>query len=177
MADPTPEEKSSTLSRKTDNRVKRGPKDAVALHALVASRQTAKMQNEEENSLDESLPTIGQLMRTTAQALQRLYREQLDHSPKRVTCHLVADKLVVWMEGSITGTEKLLAKFGDDQLQMVRSSIDRAIRQPIVSVIEQHLKVKVVTLMTDTCYRQECTGLLVLLSATPQVRLRSSVRD
>jgi len=109
-------------------------------------------------------------MRATAQAVQRFYRVQLGHSPSRVTCHVVADKLVIWAENSVTNIEKLLYQFDAPQLEGIRRVVDGVCRQQLIDIIEQKLGVEVTTLVVDTCYEQECTGLIVALASQPKVR-------
>lgn len=119
---------------------------------------------------DKSLPTVGQLMRATSQAVQRLYRTQVGHAPNRVTCHIASDKLVIWAENSVTRIEKLLYQFDKEQLDRVHNVVDSVCRPQLVEIIEQTLGVKVVALICDTCYEKECMGVVASLSAQPQVR-------
>ena len=136
----------------------------------VSSVAVETEQNSQIAVAEKSLPTIGQLMRATAQSVQRLYRTQLGHSPSRVTRHMVADKLSIWAEISVTHIEKLLYQFDDVQLESVRAVIDSVCRPQLIDIVEEKLGVKVITLVSDTCYDQECTGLIVALSDHPQVR-------
>ncbi|MEO0770095.1 MAG: DUF2294 domain-containing protein [Cyanobacteria bacterium J06649_4] len=119
----------------------------------------------------ETVPTLGQLTRSTAQAIQRLYKEKLGHSPRRVTCHLIANKLIVWAEGSLTKAERLLSRIGLGKAKALRESLDSVLRQDLIDTIEQRLKVKVVTLLTDTCQESDCTAIVVLLSEQPAIRV------
>lgn len=119
---------------------------------------------------DKDLPTIGQLMRATSQGVQRLYRTQVGHAPSRVTCHIASDKLMIWAENSVTRIEKLLYQFDREQLERVHQVVDSVCRPQLVEIIEQTLGVKVEALICDTCYEKECTGVVALLSAQPQVR-------
>ena len=120
---------------------------------------------------DDMLPTIGQLTRATAQAIQRFYKEKLSHSPRRVTCYLLGDKLFVWAEGSLTKVERLLSQIEGDKAEKLRQSIDRTVRQELLETIEQQLKVEAITLLTDTCQQHNCTTVVVLLAQQPTVRV------
>lgn len=117
-----------------------------------------------------SLSTLGQLMRSTAQAIQHLYRDRLGHTPSRVTCDLVHNKLLVWAEHSITRPEQVLRETNSSQLAATSATIKEGLRLPLTELIEHYLKVKVVTLLSDICYDQNCTAMVVLLSSPPRVR-------
>lgn len=119
---------------------------------------------------EDSLATVGQLMRSTAQAIQRLYRDRLGHTPSRVTCDLLKDKLLVWADNSVTPTERVLYQSGSSELTAVNVAIKSNMRGSVIDIIERHLKVKVVTLLSDACYEHECTAIVALLSDPPQTR-------
>ena len=121
-------------------------------------------------ALSDGLQTAGQLMRTTSQDLQRLYREQLGHNPRKISCHLKDDKLFIWVEGSISRIERVVADSSDGEAQVIRSAIKNSLYKQIADIVENNLKVDVVTLVTDTCYKQECTIWAVLLTEAPKVR-------
>lgn len=65
-----------------------------------------------ENRLDQTapaaLPSCGELERSVGQALQKAYRQYLGHLPSRVSCHLFANKLSIWIENSLTPVESIL---------------------------------------------------------------------
>ena len=109
-------------------------------------------------------------MRSTAQAIQHLYRDRLGHTPSRVTCNLINDKLIVWAEDSITRPEQILHASDSDQLLAVSSAVKQGLRDALVQVIEKHLSVKVVTLLSDICYERKCTAMVVHLASTPRTR-------
>ena len=67
---------------------------------MASPELTAKKRSE--------LPSCGELERRVGQALQKAYRQSLGHLPSRVTCHLFANKLSVWIENSITPVESIL---------------------------------------------------------------------
>ncbi|MGL6340107.1 MAG: Na-translocating system protein MpsC family protein, partial [Waterburya sp.] len=45
--------------------------------------------------MDKNLPTSGQLERTLAQSIQKLYRQELKHSPSKITCQLFGNQLAI----------------------------------------------------------------------------------
>ena len=124
------------------------------------------LQNEQKQ-----LPTTGELMRSVSQSVQRLYRDELDHRIERVTSNLVADKLVIWIEGSVNSITRLLRREAAEGVQSLHNTLRQVIHQRVAQIVEEQLQVKVITLVSDTCYEQECTGLIVCLSELPAVRI------
>ncbi|PZO12812.1 MAG: hypothetical protein DCF25_17030 [Leptolyngbya foveolarum] len=121
-----------------------------------------------------SLPSCGELERSLGQAIQKAYRQHLGHLPTRVSCHLFANRLSVWIEDSLTPVETVLFSISDlpdaKYAQAVRFAIDQALERRLSRVIEGCLNVSVLTLIAGTCYEQKCTSLTALLSDTPTVR-------
>ena len=117
------------------------------------------------------IPTAGELMRSVSQSVQRFYREELDHKTERVTCNLVADKLIIWIEGSVNSVTRLLRRQSAADIQSLHDVLQQVIHQRVATIVENQLQVKVITLVSDTCYEKECTGLIVWLSALPTVRV------
>lgn len=109
-------------------------------------------------------------MRSVAQSVQHLYRDRLGHTPSRVTCDLVNDKLLIWAENSISRPEQMLAMLGSAQLPAVSTTLRQGLRAALIEIVERTLKVKVTTLLSDICYEQNCTVMVVLLASSPRVR-------
>jgi uncharacterized protein YbcI len=118
-----------------------------------------------------SNPTRGQIQRTLAQRIQALYREQLGHQPSKVTCQLSDSNLTIILENSITQPEQLLAQIGRLELaQQVRSDLDEAIQPQLKTLIENILNVEVVELLSDATLKTGRTGIIALLTDTPNIR-------
>ncbi len=118
-----------------------------------------------------SNPTRGQVERTLAQRIQALYREQLGHQPSKVSCQLNDRNLVIVLEDSITQPEQLLAHTGRQQLaEQVRSDLDDAIKPQIKELIEEILNVQVIELLSDATLETGRSGIIAVLSNTPDVR-------
>ncbi|MEO1430986.1 MAG: DUF2294 domain-containing protein [Cyanobacteria bacterium J06633_8] len=118
-----------------------------------------------------SIPTRGQRERELSQRIQGLYSTQLGHRPTKVICQLFDDSLAIVMEDSITPAEKLLIEQGQEDLaQQVRSGLDDAIEPNLKKLIEEVLEVKVLDLMGDATLKTGRSGIVIVLSETPEVR-------
>lgn len=116
-------------------------------------------------------PTCGELERNLAQSLQALYDRKLGHRPQRLICHLFANKLAVIGEETITPVEQFLLKNGRSELnEVVRTSIESAIKPHLKALIEEILGVQVVELLCDSTLETGYTGILAILTQTPRVR-------
>lgn len=121
--------------------------------------------------MSSTLPTVGQLERSLSQSIQALYRKQLGHQPSKVTCQIFGEKLAIVLEGSVTQPEQLLAKEGQSELaSKVRDDLDAAIQPELRNVIEEVLKVEVLDLLSDATLSTGRTGIIAVLSQTPEVR-------
>lgn len=119
-----------------------------------------------------SIPTRGQIQRTLAQRIQALYRDQLGHQPSKVTCQLSDCNLTIILEDSITQPEQLLAQTGRRELaEQVRSDLDEAIQPQLKKLIEDILNVDVVEILSDATLETGRTGIIALLTDTPNVRI------
>jgi uncharacterized protein YbcI len=122
-----------------------------------------------------STPTRGQVERTLAQRIQALYREQLGHQPSKVICQLTDQNVVVVMENSITPPELLLAQTGRLELaEQVHSDLDDAIQPQLKALIEETLNVNVSEVLSDATLETGRTGIIALLSGTPNIRIPTS---
>ncbi|MBW4569476.1 MAG: DUF2294 domain-containing protein [Tolypothrix carrinoi HA7290-LM1] len=118
-----------------------------------------------------STPTRGQIQRTLAQRIQALYRDQLGHQPSKVTCQLSDSNLTIILENSITQPEQLLAQTGRIELaEQVRADLDEAIQPQLKTLIEDILNVEVVELLSDATLETGRTGIIALLTDTPNIR-------
>ncbi len=122
--------------------------------------------------------TRGQLERQLSQKIQALYREHLGHKPSKVICQLADSKLTVIIEDSITQAEKLLAEEGCSKLaEEVRTTLSDAVLQPIQSEMEAILGVSVLDMMVDSTLETGRTGIIAILSDTPQTRSPKSAKS
>jgi uncharacterized protein YbcI len=120
--------------------------------------------------------TRGQVERTLAQRIQAFYRELLGHQPSKVTCQLNDRNLLVVLEDSITQAELLLAQTGREELaEQVHSDLDDAMKPQFKELIEETLSVNVVDLLSDATLETGRTGIIVILSEAPDVRIPASI--
>ena len=115
--------------------------------------------------------TVGQLERSISQKIQALYKRNLGHQPSKVTCQLFDSKMAIVLENSITQPEQLLMAEGKTELvEKVRTALNQALRPQIESLIESILGVEVLDLLSDVTMDTARTGIIAVLSHTPEVR-------
>ncbi|HEY9872326.1 MAG TPA: DUF2294 domain-containing protein [Candidatus Obscuribacterales bacterium] len=116
-----------------------------------------------------------QLEQVLSQRIQALYRNQLGHQPRTVTCQLFDEKLAIVIEGSLTKSEQLLLKSGQvDLVQEMRSDLELAIQPQIKKLIEEVMNVPVIDLLCDATLETGRTGAIAVLATTPQLHHASS---
>lgn len=124
----------------------------------------------------ENLYTRGQIERKISQNIQAFYRQNLGHQPSKVTCQLFDSKIAVILEDSITNAEQILVEEGKEDLAAkVRSNLDSAIQPELKQLIESIVKVEVVDILSDATLNTGRTGMIVVLSQTPEMRNPESI--
>ncbi len=123
-----------------------------------------------------NLLTCGQLERKLSQKIQAFYRQHLGHQPSKVTCQFFGSKLAIIIENSITSAEQILLDEGKNDLaKKVRSNLDDAIQPELKELIKEVAEVEVVDILSDATLDTGRTGIIVVLSQTPQVRNPESI--
>ena len=103
--------------------------------------------------------------------MQALYKQHLGHQPSKVTCQLFGAKLAIVLEKSITPPEQLLMEEGNTELaEQVRADLSQALQPQIEQLIESVLAVQVLDFLSDATLDTARTGIIVVLSKTPDVR-------
>ena len=126
--------------------------------------------------MTKELLTCGQLERKLSQEIQAFYRRHLGHQPSKVTCQFFASKLAIVIENSITNAEQILIDEGEiDLAKKVRTNLDNAIQPELKQQIEQIAEVEVLDILSDATLDTGRTGIIVVLSQTPQVRNPESI--
>ena len=117
------------------------------------------------------LLTCGQLERKLSQNIQAFYRSHLGHQPSKVTCQFFGSKLAIIIENSITNAEQILINEGKiDLANKVRSNLNDAIQPELKQLIEEIIEVEIVDMLSDATLTTGRTGIIAILSKTPQVR-------
>jgi uncharacterized protein YbcI len=117
------------------------------------------------------IPTQGQLQRSLSQQFQRLYRQQLNHCPGKITCQVIDDKVMLVIEDSVTKPEQVLVENGEAELaEQVREDLFTALKPQIIELIESTLGCEVVDVLTDATLVTGRTSLVVILSSPPDLR-------
>ena len=118
--------------------------------------------------------TRGQAQRTLSQKIQKLYKNQIGHSPGKVTCQIIDNTVVVIAEDALTKLEQLLIEGEKDEstpvqvdVEQVRSDLDTAIRPLFVDVIQEILSIEVVDVLSDTTLETGRTAIVAVLAETP----------
>jgi uncharacterized protein YbcI len=115
--------------------------------------------------------TVGQLEREISQRIQALYKKRLGHQPGKVTCQLFDAKLAIILEDSITQPEQILADGGKVELAaQVHSDLTQAIQPGIKALVEEVLQVDVLDVLSDATLETGRTGMIIVMSDTPEVR-------
>jgi uncharacterized protein YbcI len=127
--------------------------------------------------MDKNLPTRGQLERTLAQSIQKLYRQELKHSPSKITCQLFGNQLAIVIEDAITAVEKTLASLKDNNktVKELNAAINEAIESKLKTLIEEILAVEVDDILFDSTIKTNRTGAIATLEQPPQVRNPQSI--
>lgn len=105
-----------------------------------------------------------QLQKDLSQRIKKLYRENLQHQIEDINYHFFGNTLIIVMEGTLTGAERIL---NDNEYQMlakqVREAIDKLIQPLIKDSIEEIMDVKVVDFLCDTTIDTSRTGAIAIL--------------
>lgn len=127
--------------------------------------------------MNKNLPTSGQLERNLAQSIQKLYRQELKHSPSKITCQLFGNQLAIVIDDAITAVEKTLTKVKDDNqtVKELNIAINDAIASKLKTLIEEILAVKVDDLLFNSTFKTNRTGAIATLEQPPQVRNPQSI--
>ena len=118
-----------------------------------------------------SYPTAGQLERDISQKINALYHKQLAHRAKKVNCHLLDNKIIIFSEEVVTPLEKVLLKAPSFHLShQIRTILDSSIKEKITELIEEIVRVRVINCIYETSIDTDSAVGVVILAASPQVR-------
>jgi len=120
-------------------------------------------------------PTQAQAERDLSHRIQALYRDRLGHRPSQVECTLLEEKLIIVIHDSITKPEQILTQEGRTELaEQVRSQLDEVLHVQLKTIIEEVLAVSVLDLLSDATLKTGRTGIIAVLSTSPDIRVSTS---
>ena len=126
--------------------------------------------------MEQQLPTFGQLERSLSQNIQKLYREELEHSPQKVNSKFFGNRLAIVIEGALTKIEQILINEHHEQIvKDLNLAINSVIKPKLKTLIETVLEVEVEDILFDSTVETKRTGAIVILTQTPQVRTPKSL--
>ena len=127
--------------------------------------------------MDRKLPTCGQIERDLSQKIQRLYREQLGHSPRKVICKLFDNRIAIVIEDSMTLLQKTLIEENDrnETARYINLAINNVIKSKLKIAIEEILEIEVYDILFDSSLKSQQAGAVVILSQSPLVRRRELI--
>ena len=118
--------------------------------------------------------TRGQIQRALSQKIQKFYKDQIGHSPGRVTCQIIDNTITVIAEDSLTKLEQLLIEGEKDKLtpvrvdvEQVRSDLDTTLRPALIDIIQETLSIEVVDVLSDTTLETGRTAIVTILAKAP----------
>ena len=115
--------------------------------------------------------TRGEMERSLSQYIQAFYRNQLGCRTRKVSCHILQNKVAIAIENSLTPVEKLLDNHSSSEFTKdLRSRIDAIVKKQLLSGMEDILGVKITDLIIDTTLNHSFTGIVALLTEIPMVR-------
>ena len=127
-------------------------------------------------NIEHKLPTYGQLERDLSQMIYKLYREEFEHSPGKITCKFFSNNLAIVIEDSLTTIEKSLLEA--NKVNVVRNlnlAINSIIKSKLKILIEQKLAVEVCNILFDFSLKTPHNGVIFILSQPPVVRSRKAI--
>ena len=121
--------------------------------------------------MDRQLPTFGQLERQLSQSIQKLYREELGHSPQKVTCKFFKNQLSIVIEDALTAVEKALISEEDPNktIENLNLAINDVIKSKLKTIIEAVLAVEVDDVLFSCNIDTMRAGAIVILSQAPRI--------
>lgn len=125
--------------------------------------------------MSERLPTYKQIEREISQKIRALYDAKLNFKPQ-ITCKLFSRYMAVVTEEAMTPLEQSLLVRGKKELILrVQKEISQILQPELIGLVEEIVGVKVVAILTNTTLISNKSGILVILSESPQVRHSKSL--
>jgi uncharacterized protein YbcI len=121
------------------------------------------------------MKTQGEIESAISEGMSRFEQEYMGRGPKHVQAHLIADLVVVRLQGVLTAAEQHLVKTlatdkGRDLLKQVRSQLIETARPTMEAMVQSITGVKVTSLHHDISTVTGEEVVLFTLEATPLFR-------
>jgi uncharacterized protein YbcI len=119
--------------------------------------------------------TQGQIEADICEGIRRFEQEYMGRGPLDIRTHLIGDLLVVRLQGVLTAAEQQLAGFlpadkGRELLKQVRTQLIETARTVLESMVQEAIRVEVVSLHHDISGRTGEEVVLFTLAAKPGLR-------
>ena len=121
--------------------------------------------------MNQKLPTLGQIERQLSQSIQKLYREELGHSPQKVTCKLFGNNLSIVIENALTAVEKTLVDNDNNKYKTIKNlnlAINDAIKSKLKIIVRTVLAVEVEDILFSSNIDTMRAGAIVILQEPPK---------
>lgn len=121
------------------------------------------------------MKTQGEIEAAICEGIARFEQEYMGRGPKDIHTHLIADLLVVRLQGVLTAAEQQLVKSlpaekGRDLLKQVRTQLVEAARQILEAMVQEVTGVDVVSLHHDISTTTGEEVVLFTLARAPAFR-------
>ncbi len=128
--------------------------------------------------MEQTLPTRGEIERSLSQYVQSFYRNQLGCRTEKVSCYIFGRQVAIAVENSVTPVERLFDNSRDSEFRRdLRDRIDTIVKKELLSGMGTILRVKMIDLTIDTSLDNNFTGIVVLLSESPRVRISKQINN
>jgi uncharacterized protein YbcI len=129
----------------------------------------------ETDTSEVAMKTQGEMEATICQGMSRFEQEYMGRGPKDIHAHLIADLLVVLLQGVLTAAEQHLVKSqpaekGRDLLKQVRTHLLETARPVMEAMVQEITGVKVLSLHHDISTATGEEVVIFTLAESPQFR-------
>ena len=127
--------------------------------------------------MTQQLPTFGELERNLSQKIYKLYQEELEHSPQKVTSKFCGNQLTIVIENALTRVEQILMNEHNETklVENLNVAINNVIKPKLKNLIEIILAIDVKDILFDSTIETKRSGAIVILNQIPQVRSPKSL--
>lgn len=119
------------------------------------------------------LPTRKQLEREIAHQFQAFNRQKIGTVPKKVSCTIFDNYLVIMVEGAMTPLETALDRNGQaDIIERIRLNINQVFKQQLGKIVREVIGVEVEQCICELDRQTEKSIALIVLEQAPAIRVK-----